>query len=162
MKKQLNRAQRAALNAAAEAAYDRGDFGRAVALCRRLAAGGEAQAWTRLGCCYELGLGVAPNEARARRCWQRGAARGDTVAAYCLASHHEGRSHWGRARRWYERAARAGDGDAQSDLARLLINPAAGWLDYGRAVYWFDRAAAQGDRAAAAARELLRARGLGE
>lgn len=160
MRKILSTAERAQLTAAAEAAYDDGDFSRAVALCRRLAATGDRVAWTRLGCCYELGLGVTVDLARARRCWQRAAASGDAVAAYCLASHYEDRGDYGRARRWYERAAQAGDHDAQIDLARLYINPTAGLLDYERAHHWFSCAAANGDEAAAAALALLRTSGL--
>ena len=66
-----------------------------------------------------------------------------------------------QARRWLERAANAGDRDAQFNLGNLYRNGRGGPVDYGRALGWFVRAANAGDESAQLALGELYEEGLG-
>ena len=88
------------------AAYDAGRFDRAFALWAPLAEQGHVPAQFNLGTLYELGQGVARNDATAAAWFVRAAERGDVQAQVKLAGWYESGTGVARdparARFWYE------------------------------------------------------------
>lgn len=113
-----------------------------------LAKGGTAHAALILGLKYLDGNGVARDDALAARWLQVGAAQGEPLAQYKLATlyrHGQGvAKDLDAALRWYESAAMQGNREAMHDLAMAY---AEGWgteADPKEAARWFARAASFG------------------
>lgn len=135
-------------------AYLAGHPDDAVRVWQAEAGAGDKDASFGLGVAYDLGQGVAPDARLACRFYTEAAERGHMAAAFNTAVMHDsGRCGNGRqadlAALWYGRAAAAGMGRAQFNLAQLYAagdgvprNPAV-------AAAWYRAAAANGIPAAA-------------
>ena len=142
-------------------AYNAGHPEDAVRAWQAEAAAGDKDASFGLGFAYDLGQGVAPNGRLACRFYAEAAERGHVMAAFNTAVMHDS-GRCGEARRadlaalWYGRAAAAGLGRAQFNLAQLYAagdgvprNPLV-------AAAWYRAAAANGIPAAAGRDDALR------
>jgi len=87
------------------AAYDRGEYGAAVTLWRRLAEQGHRAAQFNLAVLYEKGLGVGQDFAEAARWYLKAAEQGDQEAQYNVAALYESGTGFptdlDQARKWY-------------------------------------------------------------
>lgn len=128
---------------------------RAVALYERAVGLGSAESARMLGLIYERGDGVAVDQVRAAR-YFRDAASGGSEKAKVRFAHYQfhGLGDIERDRSaaitTVERAAQAGDVDAQLWLARLHDDVLSGYGDYPTAVYWYAAAARNGQADASA------------
>lgn len=96
------------------------DFRQAAELLRARANGGDARAQYLLGSLYRAGLGVAAQQAEARKLFAAAAQRGHAAAAYSLAmslANDEPRDPE-QARTWMKRAADGGHDLAKAALTR--------------------------------------------
>ncbi len=113
----------------------------AFAAYRRGAALGDAAALLNLGVCYDNGEGTRRDRGAAWQCYQRVWRRtGDGAAANNLATWHRDAGNQSLAFSWYEKAASAGDGDAQVSLAYSYYYGIGVTRDAKRAVRSLDRA----------------------
>lgn len=108
--------------AAAEAAFDTGDYRTAARWYRKAAEAGSSTAWHALGLLYSEGWGVRRDVPRAlayyRKVWRK---EGDTSACSNIALIHAQAGHRARALAWWTRAVERGDGDAAYDQAVFLL-----------------------------------------
>jgi len=99
------------------------DLPAAIALLRKAAAAGYAEAMTVLGLVYERGEGVPVNRETAHAWYQKAAGAGDRDSMFNLGlDYRDGRGtavDIGQARFWLQKAADAGDTDAPRLLAAL-------------------------------------------
>jgi len=138
---------------AAQAAYDKGDYKRALKLWQELAARKDPVAQFSLGVMFERGLGVNADALEAVRYYRASAAGGFAPAQFNLgAAYESGRGvdkNLGEAARWWRKAADQGFTRAQYNLAVLYYY---GWgVDKNpqEAARLFELAAAAGDQGAA-------------
>lgn len=129
-------------------AYTAGRYRDAVALWRKEASRGVAEAQFGLGIAYDLGRGVAP-DARAACGWYGRAGDGGHVNAAFSAGvmHDSGRCGPRRAEQaatWYARAAAAGFPRAAFDLAQLYVSGDGVPRNLDQAAAWYGAAAAGG------------------
>lgn len=104
----------------ANAAYQKGDYARALAIVQPLAEAGDARAESLLGLMYYRGRGVAQDDKEAATWFRRAADQGDATAQFYLGGmYSEGRGvpqDYAESTQWYHRAADQGDGQAQYNL----------------------------------------------
>ena len=109
---------------------------------------GDADAQFNLGCCYDLGRGVAKDAKKAAK-WYRQAAEQNYVPAqfnlgYCYANGQGLRKDREEAVKWYRQAAEQGHAEAQSNLGYCYDNGRGVGKDAVEAVKWYRQAADQG------------------
>lgn len=128
------------------AAYQKGDFARALSLWRPLAEQGHALAEYNLGLMYAEGRGVAEDQAEAKRWFAKAGAQGVVEAQFNLAGLYLAGAEpdYAAARTWLRRAADTGLDRAQHTLAKLYQYGLGGPADQERAFHYFSLAAAQG------------------
>jgi hypothetical protein len=116
---------------------------------RRAAAAGFPNSLNNLGAAYLQGRGVERDETKALNYFRQAAAKGfwpslRTVAGI-VAQQKDGEKEKEAIRRQLEKAARAGDSEAQIQLAYFVLNPPGGGLiEHDNAFYLFRKAAEQG------------------
>jgi TPR repeat protein len=131
-------------------AWQRGDFGAAVAEWRPLADRGDSDAQYNLGQAYKMGRGV-PADLRIAQTWyEKAAQQGHPQAAANLGLILFQNGEQQRAIPWLKMAADADDPRAQYVLGTALFNGDVAGKDWPRAYALMSRAAAQGFPPAAA------------
>jgi len=109
--------------AAAQAAFDRGDYETAASQARAVGAAGDARAQFLLGLLYETGRGIAQDDAVAVQWYRKAADQGDVAGQSNLGFMYEtGRGvaqDYSLAVQWYRKAADQGNAYAQASLVRL-------------------------------------------
>jgi TPR repeat protein len=120
-----------------DAAEDAGDYGAALRAFERGAALGCDGCLSRLAHMHDCGTGTPVNKPLAMRIYRRlWRATRSTLAAGNLAVLYR---ELGKPRRmvdWYHRAAMAGDGDAQLDMAKCYLDGIGVKRDAGTAMRW--------------------------
>jgi len=138
---------------------------RALALYRRGAQSGDADAMLQLGSMFETGQGMRRNYAQARQWYEKSAQSGNSQADYRLgmmyANHRGVNRSYRTAARYYQRAAVAGISEAQRELAALYRRGRGIKRDYAKAAHWYGKSAAQGDAEAEYQFGLLYDKGQG-
>lgn len=135
----------------AKAAYDAGDYDKALRLWDALAEEGVPRAMANLGGLYAYGLGVPRDDAVAARWMELAADLGDPLASQNLALMiYEGRApgEASDARERYRFAAEAGLAEAQNMLSWMLLEGAGGEREPLEARRWAEAAAAQDNASA--------------
>ena len=111
------------------AAYQAGDYVRALKWYRKLAAQGDAWGQNRLGHMYENGRGVSRDYAEAVKWYRKSAAQGNAVGQANLGYMYEnGRGvsqDRAEAVKWYQRSAEQGFSSRQFELDRVNRNGAS-------------------------------------
>ena len=132
----------------AVAAYDRGDYVRAIRLWRPMAEKGNALAQFSLGIMYANGRGVTQNYREAVKWFRLVAAQGHVEAQNNLglsyANGYGVDQDYREAARWFRLAAAQGLEDAQYNLGALYFNGQGLVKNYVRAHMWVSLAAAKG------------------
>lgn len=103
-------------NDAGTVAYNKGDFGEAIATWEVEAAKGNPVAQFNIGHMYEFGEGVTPSHELAAKWYELAADQGDARAQQRLASLYYDQGKYDIAVMWYERGAEQGLAEAQADL----------------------------------------------
>ena len=133
--------------AEAEAAFQKGDYTKALKLARPLADEGNPRAEAVVGLAYYRGRGAPHDDAEAAKWLLRAADKGDAVAGYTLGvMYGEGRGvpqDFAEAARWYRRAAERGDAPAQYNLGLAYARGEGVAQDVVAAHMWFNLAAAR-------------------
>lgn len=150
----LSLAQPAAANfKAGVAAYESGDFAKALAEWKPLADGGDPAAQYAIGLLHQYGQGVPPNPVEAVAWFAKAAEKGDANARFAIGLAHESgqgaAKDYQAAMQWYLRATETGHhAEAEYSLGRLYLRGRGVPRDAGKALEWF-RKAARHDHAAA-------------
>lgn len=143
------------------AAYTGGRHRDAVALWRKEAGRGVAEAQFGLGIAYDLGRGVAPDSRAACDWYGRAGDSGHVTAAFSAGVMHDsgrcGPRRPEQAATWYARAAAAGFPRAAFDLAQLYASGDGVPRNMDQAVAWYGAAAAGGITVATERAQKLRA-----
>lgn len=146
-------------------AYVRGDYDDALRVFLVWADQGDADAQYRLGVMYDLGQGVAQDDAEAAKWYRAAAEQGVADAQGTLAVMY--RTGQGvqqddvAAAKWSRRAAEQGDVGAQYSLG-VMYNLGKGVpQDYAEAVLWYGIAAEHGDARAQNDLGVMRFQGKG-
>lgn len=130
------------------AAYEAGDYAKALREWRPLAEQGNAAAQSALGILHYLGLGVTQDYSKAEL-WYRQAAKQD----YAEGQHYLGNMYYfgqgvtqdyTEAARWYRRAAEQGYALGQYSYGLVYYNGQGVTEDQAEAARWFRRSAEQG------------------
>lgn len=126
--------------AAAQAAYDAGDYAAAVEHWRRAAGMGHAAAEFRLGAMYEEGKGAEKDNARALEWYRRAAEHGSERAQFNLAHMYATgkgvEQDESEAAKWYRRSAERGNAHAQYALGLIHYRGEAVERDLVEAWAW--------------------------
>lgn len=145
--------------AAADEAFDRGEYATALELYQELADLQEPAATYRLGLMYEQGLGTDPNPVAAASWYQKARALESPEAIAALAElHRKGTGvlqNFKEALRLNLSAAESGHAPAQFNLALAYANGVGTFRDPVKAHMWFNIAAANGYPNAAESRDRL-------
>ena len=124
-----------------QAAYEHGDYDRAIKNLGMAADEGHAAANTLIGHLYRDGHGVAPDGLEAARYYARGAELGQCAAQLSLARmYHIGSSKIrdeALAEHWYREAAKRGYPWAQFAIASFHMNGVLVQKDDVQAYFWF-------------------------
>lgn len=130
---------------AGEAAYDAGDYARALHIWQPLAKKGDTRAQRGMGKLYEKGRGVERDFAAAIRWYRPAAEKGDAESQYRLSVAY-GYGLGGvekdevKAMEWLRKAAENGQKRAQKSLAKAYEDGLHGMpRDPEKAKYWYDR-----------------------
>ena len=123
-----------------------------IAILKKKAAAGDANAQYMLGLTYDLGQGVPENKAEAVKWYRLAAAQGLADAQLSLGAMYE----YGQgvpedkteAVKWFRLAAAQGDASAQFNLGRMYYLGEGVPEDYVQAYKWWNLAAASGDTSA--------------
>jgi uncharacterized protein len=146
----------------AAAAYQRGDFARALWLIRPLAEQGGVSAQAQLGLMYDMGQGVPQDYAAAISWYRKAAEQGDAWAQVQLGYMYDmGRGvpqDYATAASWYRKAAEQGEAVVQARLGFMYAMGEGVPEDYVTAHKWLDLAAASGNKNAAKGRDTLAAK----
>jgi uncharacterized protein len=130
------------------AAYERGDYAKALKVLGPLAERGDKYAQSHLGAMYLHGLGVEKDFAKALT-WNRKAAE----AGLAGSQHMLGQMYWtgtgvpkdyDEAAKWYQRAADQGEAEGQAALAYMYLHGQSVPRDPEKAVSLYHKAANQG------------------
>lgn len=123
MRKQKQTRERGmqALFARANEQWEQGNLRSAHRLLLLGAKQGDTSAQHNLGYFYDAGVGVRPNRSKALHWYKLAYRRGSRVAASNIASIFRDEGNTASALEWYQRAARLHDGDANLEIAKLLI-----------------------------------------
>lgn len=131
------------------AAYEAGDYGRAIPLLEEAAEGGHASALYWLGHAHDYGHGVPTDPDRALELYWEAAELGLPEAQATIAySFDEGIGvplDDAEAIRWYRKAAQGGDVPSQRALGLMYAEGEGVEKDFAEAERWFRRAAEAGD-----------------
>ena len=132
----------------ASAAYERGDYVRAIKLFRQLAAQGHQWAQRRLGLIYAEGKAVPQDYEEAVKWFRLAAAQGNVPAQYSLGlAYEKGQGvpqDYQEAVKWYSIAATREDEWAQTRLGSIYAEGKGVPQDFREAVKWYRLAAGQG------------------
>lgn len=143
------------------AAYEIGDYARALYYLEPLAEQGDSVAQTKLGNMYYLGLGVPEDNGKAAEWFRKASARGDLEAQMMLATLYmmgAGVSqNTEEAAKLLRDPAEWGIGGAQFLLGILYMNGEGVPRDLVRAYMWMELADQRGSRAAGEALRLMAA-----
>jgi uncharacterized protein len=112
----------------------------------RSAAAGNSYGAVGLGDCYQSGLGVRPDGAKAVDCYKRSANAGNAVGQCQLGAFYFQRQRYPESAKWFELAAEQGNPKAESLLGDSYQEGFGVPKDLEKARAWFSKAAAQGDR----------------
>jgi hypothetical protein len=133
--------------AEADAAFQKGDYAKALRLARPLAEAGDARAESILGFAYYRGRGVTHDDSEAAKWFALAADKGDAASRFTLGvMYGEGRGvpqDFAEAARWYRRAADQGDAQAQYNLGLAYARGEGVTQDVVAAHMWFNLAAAR-------------------
>jgi uncharacterized protein len=133
--------------AEAEAAFQKGDYAKALKLAQPLADAGDPRAEAIIGFAYYRGRGAPHDDAEAAKWLLRAANKGDAVARFTLGvMYGEGRGvpqDFAEAAHWYQRAAEQGDAQAQYNLGLAYAHGEGVAQDVVEAHMWFNLAAAR-------------------
>ena len=139
------------------AAYERGDYAKAVELFRKAAEQGNADAQFNLGQMYDQGKGVKQDYAKAVAWYGKAAEQGDAYAQYNLGvAYREGlgvKQDYDKAADWFIKAANQGVIEVQFSLAGMYFMGQGVPQDYVEAHKWWNLSASLGENDAAAARD---------
>lgn len=131
------------------AAYEAGDYERAIPALEQAAEEGNAPALYWLGRAHDYGHGVSTNPDRALELYQRAAEQGFPRAQAAIAySYNNGVGvpvDHEQAARWYLKAAEAGYVPSQRALGLMYAEGEGVEKDFAEAERWFRRAAEAGD-----------------
>ena len=134
--------------AAGKAAYNAGNYDKALAEFLPLARQGNTAAQNHLGVMYREGRGVAKDEAEAARWFRKAADQGDDYGQTSLGLMFEngqgGAQDYAEAVRWYRKAADQGYSVAQANLGFMYERGRGVVRDDAQAVRWYRKAADQG------------------
>lgn len=129
------------------AAFQKGEYVKALELARKASAAGEPQAFTLIGQIHAEGLGVARDLGEAAKWYAGGAERGDADSQYALAvllAEGKGVKHdLKRAANLFEAAAAQGHAAAQHSTGLLYAAGRGRPVDVAKAAQWLEKAAAQ-------------------
>lgn len=107
------------------AAYQRGDYARAMKELQAAAEKGDEQAYYNLGVAYAEGKAGPRDMAKAIAAYRKGAEGGSVLAAFSLGQIYrkgDGVAHdYSQAAKWYEAAAKHGDFRASNELGLLYV-----------------------------------------
>lgn len=107
------------------AAYQRGDYVRAMKELQAAAEKGDEQAYYNLGVAYAEGKAGPRDMAQAIAAYRKGAEGGSVLAAFSLGQIYrkgDGVAHdYSQAAKWYEAAAKHGDFRASNELGLLYV-----------------------------------------
>ena len=131
---------------AAVAAYQSGNYGRALKLAQPLAEAGDARGEAILGQLYFRGRAVEQNDHEAVKWFRRAADQNEAVAQFYLGvMFDEGKGvpqDYAEAAKWYRLAAEQGDAQAQYNLGLSYARGEGTVPDNVSAHMWFNLAAA--------------------
>lgn len=143
---------------AAEDAYQKGNYDRALRIARPLAEQGDARAQSLLGRILSRGRGPQLDEAEAAKWFRRAAEQGNAAAQFSLGNmYSEGRGvpqDFTEAAKWYGASADQGDPQAQYNLGLAYAKGEGVPQDNISAHAWFNIAASRFSSAEAVARNL--------
>ena len=138
--------------AAAQAAFELGDYQTAYAEFLKLAQAGDSNAQTALGVLYDDGHGVAKDQHIAVMWYQKAAEKGNPQAQLNLGIHYEQgqgiEQDNALALGWYRKAAEQGYAPAQVALGSMYYRGRGVPQDKKEANAWFKKAADQGNASA--------------
>ncbi len=144
------------------AAYDAGDYARALPLFEQADAAGHLKAQRYIGLMYLNGQGVQASPDKAFNAFQAAADRGDITSQCWLGLMYEngtGTSQdMAQAVKWYETSAQRGDliaAPAMTALGRLYESGKGVPRNTGTAIGWYRKAAATGEKDAIDALQRL-------
>jgi len=130
-----------------------------IAILKKKAAAGDANAQSSLGYAYANGTGVPQDNAEAVKWYRLAAVQGYAIAQFNLGgmySHGEGvPEDKAEAVKWYRLAAAQGLAIAQFNLGSMYAKGTGVPKDNAEAVKWYRLAAAQGDADAVKNKNLL-------
>src|SRR5262245_33442711 len=133
--------------AQADAAFQKGDFAKALKLARPLADAGDPRAQAIVGLAYYRGRGVTHDDAEAAKWLHRAADQGDAPARFTLGvMYGDGRGvpqDFAEAAHWYGLAAEQGDAQAQYNLGLAYARGEGVTQNAVEAHMWFNLAAAR-------------------
>jgi TPR repeat protein len=133
--------------AEAEAAFQKGDYAKALKLARPLADAGNPRAEAIVGFAYYRGRGATHDDTEAAKWFRRAADKGDAPARFTLGvMYGEGRGvpqDFAEAAHWYSLAAEQGDAQAQYNLGLAYARGEGVTQDAVQAHMWFNLAAAR-------------------
>jgi hypothetical protein len=133
--------------AEAEAAFQKGDYAKALKLARPLADEGNPRAEAIVGFAYYRGRGAPPDDTEAAKWFHRAAVKGDAPARFTLGvMYGEGRGvpqDFAEAAHWYRLAAEQGDAQAEYNLGLAYARGEGVTQDVVQAHMWFNLAAAR-------------------
>ena len=148
-----------------QAAYNNGDYIRAMQLWRPLAEHGDANAQLQMGYMYDTGQGVEQNHATAAGWYRQAADQGNAWAQSNLAALYEAGLGMpvdkAGALVWYRKAAEQGNPTAQASVGRMYQYGIGAPKDYAAAADWYRKAADQNDPTAQTGLGALYAFGIG-
>ena len=131
------------------AAYDRGDYAKAMQEVTPVADQGDAKAQTLLGLMHENGQGVQKDYTKALEWYEKGAAQDYTIAQYSIGlmyfNGYGVSQDYSKALEWFRKAASQGEAIAQYSIGLMYFNGQGVEQDYLKAAEWFQKAADQGD-----------------
>jgi hypothetical protein len=135
------------VTAEAAAAFQKGDYAKALKLARPLADAGDPRAQAIVGFAYYRGRGVTHDDAEGAKWLHRAADQGDAPARFTLGvMYGEGRGvpqDFAEAAHWYRLAAEQGDAQAQYNLGLAYARGEGVTQDVVEAHMWFNLAAAR-------------------
>ena len=141
------------------AASEAGDYKTAFSFYKKAAEQGELAAQFNVGLYYDVGKGVAQDDAEAVRWYKLAAAQGYSSAQYNLGAIYANRKGViqddAEAVRWYELAAAQGNSIAQHNLGAMYANGKGVLQDDLQAHMWMNLAAVSGDKGAQKARDVI-------
>jgi len=131
-----------------EAAYNAGNYQKALEIFKPLAKQGEARAQYDLGVLYDEGKGVPQDYTEAVRWFRLAAEQGNAKAQYNMADMYgKGKGvpqDFKKEAKWYRLAAEQGLARTQYNLGHMYENGRGVPQDYAEALKWYHKAAEQG------------------